>query len=190
MSELNDKEKNILIYLGEQQEKGNVPKREDIIREVPKVTEGNFDELMKSLKDKGYVEQPKSVEEVAAEERQLDEISHTLGKLSEEGKLKEEYDEETGDFKYSFTEEGLNYSGEMLKNNRDARLFMFSVFMNMAPEGQDPLETLVNYAKFMKKECEVNAFREVAEAVERGEIKGIEIKKDNLEELNKLYERL
>lgn len=111
-------------------------------------------------------------------------IERLLGSMSERGLLKE--DASTGALRYSLTGRGEYKGVELLLKSREARLFLIQTVMKVT--NRDFLDALFEAAKFMKKEFQINLFKDVVDAVKAGEVTGIGIKDE--EGFIKTYEEL
>ena len=111
-------------------------------------------------------------------------IERLLGGMTEKGLLKE--DASTGGLNYSLTARGENSAFKLLLKSRNARLFLIQAAMKVT--NQSFKAALLETAKFMKAEFQINLFKDVADAVKAGEVKGIEIEDE--EGFIKMYEEL
>lgn len=103
-------------------------------------------------------------------------LENLLGQMAEHGLIKEVFDKKDHDLKYSLLQKGTDQAEELLKTNRTARIFLIQVHMNFH---DDFYEALFSVAKFMKERFSINLFQDIINAIDNGEVKGIEIEDRN-----------
>lgn len=113
-------------------------------------------------------------------------IEHNLGKLAEEGLLKEKYDKESKDLVYGLTDNGVKYAEKLLRESKDARLFMLKIFFSEMKD-KSKYEIIMEAARFFKS-LGINIFGDIIEAVKEGRIIGIRI--NDKDEFLNLYDKI
>lgn len=111
-------------------------------------------------------------------------LEMTLGKMAENGILKEKFNEKINQMTYGLTNKGFDDVTELLKKDRVSRIFLMRVFQNI--RNTDANDALFFTAKYFKENFKINFFKDIVKAKRNGEIKGIEIKNEN--KFIKLYD--
>jgi hypothetical protein len=91
-------------------------------------------------------------------------LREVLEELLHEGHVDEEWNEESGDHAYSLTGSGMEYAEEMVRNDPDAQIFLFSLMWNeKVTDAENPWgeaeKKLLRIAAELKKEPGINILR-------------------------------
>jgi len=101
-----------------------------------------------------------------------------LGRLAENGYVREFYDPKDGELKYNITEKGVKFVIEEAKRNKRFRITLFASLYNLHKNfSEEPYKSLVVVVNYFKNRLGIKTIaKDIVEAVEKGWITGIEIK--------------
>jgi hypothetical protein len=118
-------------------------------------------------------------------------INLTLRKMVEEGLLEEEWDEKIQDFRYKISEKGIRKFKRRVKISPIYVLYYFFVWLNFQ-KNKDFWAVFREFTVHLMTEFKINFIPIFFYSIEKGWIKGIEIKeplKSECKELTKLNQR-
>ena len=127
------------------------------------------------------------------------ELELILGRLSEEGFLKERYNKEENDLVYSVTEQGEEEVKELLRNNYDYRIMIFKLSLVENGKGLNVKDdevakkvfaaSVLETTRFFKRKLKYNFLEDLYKYLKEKEL-GVKIKEEDKESFLKLYDEL
>jgi len=98
-------------------------------------------------------------------------VEDILEALVKENKLEKVWDEKEQVYRYKATKYGEEYAKELLKENFEQRLMLFSVMWDYRrdkyPESETDMKILMDIAKMFKKEFNANIFDDILKGVDK-----------------------